>query len=170
MGGHAKENLGPYSLDAEAGRSESQEQLVVKVITTWKGYLWDTWELPQDQRWLLFKVDAFVLTFASVGTRLQWRWTERNTTVLTQGSLGWLLPQEPRSEQRQQCLPQRHGGRPADVRQPARNQHVHLYSRLCNRANSGQPSVNPRVPAMGHPLGAYRLSPYHWPPCPDPAR
>lgn len=36
-------------------------------IKTWKGYIWDTWELPPDQRWLLFKVDAFVLTFASIG-------------------------------------------------------------------------------------------------------
>ena len=43
------------------------EQGVVKPIKTWKGYLWDTWELPSDQRRLLFKLDAFVLTFASVG-------------------------------------------------------------------------------------------------------
>lgn len=43
------------------------EQSVVKPIKTWKGYLWDTWELPSDQRRLLFKLDAFVLTFASVG-------------------------------------------------------------------------------------------------------
>ncbi|KAK4238361.1 major facilitator superfamily domain-containing protein [Achaetomium macrosporum] len=34
---------------------------------TWKGYVWDTWELPRDQRMLLFKVDAFVLTFSSIG-------------------------------------------------------------------------------------------------------
>jgi hypothetical protein len=34
---------------------------------TWKGYLWDTWDLPQDQRRLLFKVDALVLTFSSIG-------------------------------------------------------------------------------------------------------
>jgi hypothetical protein len=52
------------SEDAEAHRS--QESLV-KPINTWKGYVWDTWELPRDQRWLLFKLDAFVLTFASVG-------------------------------------------------------------------------------------------------------
>lgn len=40
---------------------------VVKPIKTWKGYIWDTFEMPEDQRWLLFKLDAFVLTFASVG-------------------------------------------------------------------------------------------------------
>ncbi|KAH8698530.1 major facilitator superfamily domain-containing protein [Talaromyces proteolyticus] len=47
--------------------SRSREEGVVKPIKTWKGYLWDTWELPRDQRWLLFKLDAFVLTFASIG-------------------------------------------------------------------------------------------------------
>lgn len=26
------------------------------------GYVWDTWELPADQRQLLFKVNAFILT------------------------------------------------------------------------------------------------------------
>jgi hypothetical protein len=50
--------------DLEVNRS--QESLV-KPIKTWKGYVWDTWELPRDQRWLLFKLDAFILTFASVG-------------------------------------------------------------------------------------------------------
>lgn len=66
----------PYNadVDAEAGRhiSSSQEALVVKPITTWKGYIWDTWELPKDQRWLLFKLDAFVLTFASVCFSILW--------------------------------------------------------------------------------------------------
>jgi hypothetical protein len=55
------------AVDTEANRS--QESLV-KPIKTWKGYVWDTWELPGDQRWLLFKLDAFVLTFASVGHAL----------------------------------------------------------------------------------------------------
>jgi ACS family pantothenate transporter-like MFS transporter len=64
--GYAKEDTGPYSVDAEASPNGSQEQLIVKPIKSWKGYVWDTWELPKDQRWLLFKLDAFVLTFASV--------------------------------------------------------------------------------------------------------
>lgn len=34
---------------------------------SWKNFIWDTWELPPEERWLLFKVDAFVLTFASIG-------------------------------------------------------------------------------------------------------
>lgn len=52
------------AVDAEANYSQ---ETLVKPIKTWKGYLWDTWELPRDQRWLLFKLDSFVLTFASVG-------------------------------------------------------------------------------------------------------
>ncbi|KAI0177921.1 allantoate permease [Pestalotiopsis sp. NC0098] len=52
--------------DPEAGPGDSQEELV-KPIQSWKGYIWDTWELPADQRKLLFKVDAFILTFASIG-------------------------------------------------------------------------------------------------------
>lgn len=55
-----------YASDTEANQA-SRETVVVKPIKSWKGYLWDTWELPPDQRWLLFKVDAFVLTFASIG-------------------------------------------------------------------------------------------------------
>lgn len=36
------------------------------VVATWKGRIWDTFDLPEDERKLLFKVDAFILTFASV--------------------------------------------------------------------------------------------------------
>lgn len=66
MGHPQEEHIGVYSVDAESGSNGSQEQLVVKPLKSWKGYIWDTWELPKDQRWLLFKLDAFVLTFASV--------------------------------------------------------------------------------------------------------
>lgn len=38
-----------------------------KTRTTWKSYLWDTWDRPPAERRLLHKVDAVVLTFASVG-------------------------------------------------------------------------------------------------------
>jgi hypothetical protein len=55
------------AVDAEA--HITQESLV-KSTKTWRGYLWDTLDLPRDQRWLLFKLDAFVLTFASVSPHL----------------------------------------------------------------------------------------------------
>lgn len=64
--GHTEEGNSPYSYDAEASPNGSQHQLIVKPLKSWKGYIWDTWELLKDQRWLLFKLDAFVLTFASV--------------------------------------------------------------------------------------------------------
>jgi hypothetical protein len=67
--GRPGQNLGSYGRNIEVGPDESQEQLVVKPIKSWQGYIWDTWDLPMDQRWLLFKVDAFVLTFASVSFR-----------------------------------------------------------------------------------------------------
>jgi ACS family pantothenate transporter-like MFS transporter len=35
-------------------------------VITWKGRLWDTFDLPPAERKLLFKVDAVILTFASV--------------------------------------------------------------------------------------------------------
>ena len=54
------------SVQSEDEQINSSGQLTVQPIQSWKGYIWDTWELPPDQRWLLFKVDAFVLTFASV--------------------------------------------------------------------------------------------------------
>lgn len=67
--GRPESNAGSHSPDnTEAGLNGSQETAVVKPTRSWKGYLWDTWELPPDQRWLLFKLDAFVLTFASVRT------------------------------------------------------------------------------------------------------
>lgn len=54
-----------YTIANEA--TDSQETLVIKPVKSWKGYIWDTWDYAPDQRRLLFKVDAFVLTFASLG-------------------------------------------------------------------------------------------------------
>ncbi|CAG7922067.1 unnamed protein product [Penicillium olsonii] len=54
------------SIDAD-NVSGSDESSFTKPTKTWKSLVWDTWELPPKERWLLFKVDAFVLTFASIG-------------------------------------------------------------------------------------------------------
>lgn len=66
--GRPEEDIAPYGVDTEAGRKDEieQQQVARTRVTTWKGYIWDTWELPKAERKLLFKVDAFVLTFASV--------------------------------------------------------------------------------------------------------
>jgi ACS family pantothenate transporter-like MFS transporter len=55
-----------YSVDAENPRNSTKGDDIPRP-KTWKSYIWDTWDLPPDQRWMLFKVDAFVLTFASLG-------------------------------------------------------------------------------------------------------
>ncbi|CAM1502329.1 Fc.00g043130.m01.CDS01 [Cosmosporella sp. VM-42] len=60
-------NTDAQALEPRSTPGSSQQDVVVKPVKSWKGYVWDTWELPPDQRWLLFKVDAFVLTFASIG-------------------------------------------------------------------------------------------------------
>ena len=96
---HSEEGNSPYRYDAEASPYSSQDRLLVKPLKSWKGYIWDTWELPKDQRWLLFKLDAFVLTFASVSSCVS-----PATAQLLMNFLDWLLPQEPRSVQRQQCI------------------------------------------------------------------
>jgi hypothetical protein len=57
-----------HSIDTESGRRTApQDQPAPEPPKTWKGYLWDTWDLPSDQRQLLFKVDALILTFSSIG-------------------------------------------------------------------------------------------------------
>ena len=57
----------PYQVDVENISNNSQDAVVVNPVRSWKGLVWDTWELPHDQRWFLFKLDAFILTFASIG-------------------------------------------------------------------------------------------------------
>lgn len=70
--GHAPEPIASaYSLDTEAASVRPSPKLSQEILhdepkKTWRSAVWDTWELPKDQRWLMFKLDAFVLTFASV--------------------------------------------------------------------------------------------------------
>ena len=64
----------------------------------------------------------------------------------------WLLSQEPRPEERQQRLPERNEGGPEHVRKRARHQHIHLDSWLRGRADTVEPSADPRLTALGHPI------------------
>ena len=59
-------------VDAENATDVHEEEIAAQPVRSWKGYLWDTFELPRDQRWLLFKVDAFILTFSSIGYFLKY--------------------------------------------------------------------------------------------------
>lgn len=63
MGQQHQPSVTADAADIESNASSAE---LAKPIKTWKGYIWDTWDLPKDQRWLLFKLDAVVLTFASV--------------------------------------------------------------------------------------------------------
>ncbi|KAF5015945.1 hypothetical protein F66182_12533 [Fusarium sp. NRRL 66182] len=49
-----------------------REHVAVKPPSSWKSYLWDTFDLPKEERWLLFKLDACVLTFSSIGYFLKY--------------------------------------------------------------------------------------------------
>jgi len=40
---------------------------VQKAAHKWYYYLWDTLDKPREERWLMFKLDAALLTFASLG-------------------------------------------------------------------------------------------------------
>lgn len=84
--------MGQAEDDREAQADDQQEHLIVEPIKTWRGYAWNTWELPSDQRWLLFKLDAFVLTFASVNIRSL---TGQHGVVLIRTRPDRILPQEP---------------------------------------------------------------------------
>lgn len=44
----------------------SEEELTQK-NHKWYYYLWDTLDKPKEERWFMFKLDAALLTFASLG-------------------------------------------------------------------------------------------------------
>jgi ACS family pantothenate transporter-like MFS transporter len=46
---------------------QSSEELKQK-HRKWYYYLWDTLDKPKEERWFMFKLDAALLTFASLGT------------------------------------------------------------------------------------------------------
>jgi ACS family pantothenate transporter-like MFS transporter len=45
---------------------QSNEELKQKPHK-WYYYLWDTLDKPKEERWFMFKLDAALLTFASLG-------------------------------------------------------------------------------------------------------
>lgn len=45
---------------------QSSEELKYKP-RKWYYYLWDTLDKPKEERWFMFKLDAALLTFASLG-------------------------------------------------------------------------------------------------------
>ncbi|KAL1410518.1 hypothetical protein Q8F55_004531 [Vanrija albida] len=52
--------------DSDTASVETED--IHKIVKqTWKGRIWDTLDLPKEERKLMFKVDALLLTFASLG-------------------------------------------------------------------------------------------------------
>ncbi|CAK7274848.1 hypothetical protein SEPCBS119000_006382 [Sporothrix epigloea] len=91
-GGYAADDYGTDrplqddGIDDEGGESgwsvdrfnEDDNKLRPQTVTrartahrTWRSYVWDSWDRPPDERRLLNKIDAAVLTFASVGYLLK---------------------------------------------------------------------------------------------------
>ena len=52
--------------DPESGSSDFKKDAGEVIKDTWKGRIWDTWDLPRPERRMLFKVDAVLLTLCSV--------------------------------------------------------------------------------------------------------
>lgn len=52
--------------DSAAAIIKSDEELKQKPHK-WYYYLWDTLDKPKEERWFMFKLDAMLLTFASLG-------------------------------------------------------------------------------------------------------
>jgi ACS family pantothenate transporter-like MFS transporter len=48
---------------------QSEEELKQKPHK-WYYYVWDTLDKPKEERWFMFKLDAALLTFASLGMLL----------------------------------------------------------------------------------------------------
>lgn len=61
---HPKTLESPNELPHVVEASEEIKQKPRK----WYYYLWDTLDKPKEERWFMFKLDAALLTFASLGT------------------------------------------------------------------------------------------------------
>jgi hypothetical protein len=59
----------PNSEDPESLRAAEHAEEVIKeeVPRKWRSYVWDTLDKPKEERWFMFKLDAAILTFASLG-------------------------------------------------------------------------------------------------------
>jgi ACS family pantothenate transporter-like MFS transporter len=57
----------PVAIDSAS--ESGQADVIVKAVPkkNWSSYIWDTFDKSPEERWFLFKLDAAVLTFASLG-------------------------------------------------------------------------------------------------------
>ena len=57
----------PTNLDSPDAAQHAEEVIQVKPRHRWQGYIWDTFDKSPEERKFLFKLDAAVLTFATLG-------------------------------------------------------------------------------------------------------
>ncbi|KAI0166727.1 MFS general substrate transporter [Hypoxylon sp. FL1284] len=63
----AKETKETEISDVESTHTPSSSHVVKKPKQTWRSYFWDTFDKSPEERRFLFKLDAVILTFASLG-------------------------------------------------------------------------------------------------------
>lgn len=123
----------------------ADDDIAVKPKSSWKSYLWDTFDLPKEERWLLFKLDACVLTFSSVSRQYNKHADEQQLT-----KLDWLLSQVSRLEQCYKRVSQWYGGGSKNVWKPASHQYHGIHCWLRDRSSPIQPAVDPSFTPLGH--------------------
>ena len=64
-----RHRLTPNSQDSESRRAIEHAAGVIEeeMPRKWTSYVWDTLDKPKEERWFMFKLDAALLTFASLG-------------------------------------------------------------------------------------------------------
>ncbi|KAI0596729.1 pantothenate transporter liz1 [Biscogniauxia sp. FL1348] len=60
-------SLGPDKSGLSSSNESSSLPVAQKPGKTWKSYVWDTFDKSPEERYFLFKLDAVILTFASLG-------------------------------------------------------------------------------------------------------
>ena len=55
----------------EAGEKREDDVVTAKVKRKWQSYIWDTLDKSPEERRLLFKLDAALLSLASLGTSFE---------------------------------------------------------------------------------------------------
>lgn len=68
---------GPSNVSADSETADSPTELlrsseeVKQKPRKWYYYVWDTLDKPKEERWFMFKLDAALLTFASLGMNVR---------------------------------------------------------------------------------------------------
>ncbi|KAI1505633.1 pantothenate transporter liz1 [Biscogniauxia marginata] len=60
-------SLGPDKSDLSSAHQSSSLPVAKEPEITWRSYIWDTFDKSPEERHFLFKLDAVILTFASLG-------------------------------------------------------------------------------------------------------